>query len=590
MLWLLLACYVPDVEVDLGADPDGDGYGPEVDCGPLDAAVNPGAEEVWYDGVDQDCSETSDYDQDGDGFASAVAPDERGLYGTDCDDRDAATSPGSEEECDERDNDCDGETDEGAALEACRWRGELSLTEADIKFEGDTFQAFAGSAVSGVGDLDGDGQGDLLVGAYHQSGGDSFAGAGYLFFSSGALAEGEAILRVDSADLILVGEREFGFAGATGASAGDIDGDGYADLWVGASGDDAMGDGAGAAYLVLSSSLLEYHGDTFNLSAADLKFVGEGAGDYLGSAQSITVPEGIGDDIFLLVGAPLQEVDGYGAGAVYFILDSNALAAGESILGIGEADVKLEGTGGVQMGIAVSGGGDVDGDGQADVLVGSWGRGAYLLLSDSLTDARGTTIGTENIDLWLKPGTNGNLAGVAVSILGDVDGDGRADVAVGDPYYHTSEDRLGMAYLLLSSGTLNTLPASISLDTGDFKWLGEYDNDEAGFAVSSAGDVDGDGRIDLLVGTPQDYESSDAGAAYLLLSSGSLSKGGTTRSLSEADLRLSGEAGGDAAGIAISTAGDVNGDGFDDLVIGAPFNDAGGEDAGAAYLLFGRSF
>jgi len=112
--------------------------------------------------------------------------------------------------------------------------------------------------------------------------------------------------------------------------------------------------------------------------------------------------------------------------------------------------------------------------------------------------------------------------------------------------------------------------------------VGEGSNDYAGRSLSPAGDVDGDGSDDLLVGSHYDDEGGfDAGCAYLVLDSPS-----GTLSLADAQVKLTGESGNDEVGV-VARAGDQNLDGYDDLLIGAPFDDDGGVDAGALYVVFG---
>ena len=111
LVLLLLACRITAADVDAALDPDGDEFGPRRDCAPRDGAVYPGAEETWYDGVDQSCS-GNDFDQDGDGFASAIVPNRDGVLGEDCDDFDGAVNPGVDEVWyDGVDQNCDGGDD-----------------------------------------------------------------------------------------------------------------------------------------------------------------------------------------------------------------------------------------------------------------------------------------------------------------------------------------------------------------------------------------------------------------------------------------------------------------------------------------------
>ncbi|MBJ95529.1 MAG: hypothetical protein CMP23_13785, partial [Rickettsiales bacterium] len=114
---------------------------------------------------------------------------------------------------------------------------------------------------------------------------------------------------------------------------------------------------------------------------------------------------------------------------------------------------------------------------------------------------------------------------------------------------------------------------------------GEAAGDQSGSSVSTAGDVDGDGLDDILIGAPEnDDSSSGAGKSYLVLASSIAAAG--RFSLATADAAFVGEAAGDNSGASVSTAGDVNGDGLDDLLMAAPYNDSSGtNDAGKSYLI-----
>ena len=124
-------------------------------------------------------------------------------------------------------------------------------------------------------------------------------------------------------------------------------------------------------------------------------------------------------------------------------------------------------------------------------------------------------------------------------------------------------------------------------------WLGELsrvvltgqDDDHAGWSVAAAGDFDGDGYDDILIGAPNDGQDSDdnTGRAYLVY--GPVQR---DMSLADADLIFQGESASDLLGASVCGAQDLNGDGYPDLVISAPGDDTNGSYAGAVYVIFGR--
>ena len=595
---------IDDSPVDIQqyyADADSDGYGDadsstescdvpsgyttdDTDCDDTDATVSPDGEEVC-DEVDNDCDGTTDEDDaadastwhadsDGDGFGDAdsttAACDVPSGYvadDTDCDDDDGDTWPGATEVCGDRViNDCDGTLSD--AFSACGLSGDIDLTDADAVLHGEDSLDYAGYTVSHAGDINGDGLSDVLIGAYRDEEGGSDAGSAYLVLGlgSGSLAD---------ADAHFIGEDSDDFAGWALSGAGDVDGDGYDDLLIGAYGDDDGNPGAGATYLFFGSVT----GD-LDLSAADAKLIGEDSGDFAGWAVSSAGDvDGDGlDDI--LIGAYGDDDGGTKSGAAYLLFGG---VTGD--LDLSAASVQLTGERNSDFaGHAVSGAGDVDGDGLDDLLVGAYGdddsgseAGAvYVVLGGVSAD-----IDLSAADYKITGEDSGDYLGYSVAGVGDFDGDGLEDILLG-----ACQDDVGGSYSGAAYVVLGGLSGDISVTSAHAALIGESNADYAGWSVSGAGDVDGDGLDDLLIGAYGDDDNgSNAGAAYLIL--GGLSG---YLDLSIADAKLRGEGSGDYAGRSVSGGGDIDGDGLSDLIVGAYGEDTGGSAAGSAYMVLGGGY
>jgi hypothetical protein len=498
-------------------------------------------------------------DRDGDGHSTCDG---------DCDDEQAAINPGAIDGL-LADRDCvEGIVDNSLAL-------------AEHSFVGEAAGDYLGTAVSSACDVDGDGLGDLLVGAPHSDDGGSGAGKAYLILGSSLGTTVEIDLSL--ADHSFVGENIDDDAGISVSCAGDVDGDGLDDILVGAKKNDDGGSAAGKAYLVLGASLGS--SPEIDLSLADYSFVGEASGDNSGvDVSSAGDVDGDGlDDI--LVGASTNDGGGSDSGRAYVVLGSSLGISPE--IDLSDADHSFVGeNAGDYAGFAVSTAGDVDGDGLDDILVGAYGNDdggsfagkAYLVLGSSLL------AGTQGIDLSLADhsfvGESAmDYLGVAISSAGDVDGDGLDDILVGARHNGVG---IGKAYLILGASLGTT--AEIDLSLADHSFVGENIGDLAGWSVSSAGDVDGDGLGDLLVGAPHNNDGgSFAGKVYLIF--GASLGGAAEIDLSLADRSFMGENAEDYVGRSISSAGDVDGDGLDDILVGAYGSDDGGSYAGKAYLI-----
>jgi len=508
-------------------------------------------EEIWYDGVDRDCDGWSDDDADRDGHDL----DTRG--GDDCDDDRDDVNPDADEHCNRIDDDCDTEVDEDSAIDAPTWHEDADGDTWGLDGTGVTSCVGPDGTVDRAGDCDDDdplenpGEVEICGDGLDNDCDGSPSSCGLA--SVADLGDADHVLRGTSRD----------------DDAGDWDGDGSQDLLIGAPGAGSTGEAYAVLGPITSGGLLPAVATTLASGPAGDTFA------YAVSSAGDIDGDGLED---LAIGDYLDASGGREAGLVSILLGSDLPTSGTAP----SASYLYEAEGpAARAGNCLAMPGDVDGDGTDDLLVGAYkARGdtsasgaAYLVTRHS---PGRDTLG--NVGSKLRGESVSDSAGYAVAAPGDVDGDGLGDLLISAPGADSGGGSSGTVYLVLG-GFANAI---VSLSSADATLIGDS-GDSAGTALDSAGDQDGDGLPDLLIAaTAYNEGGSFTGATYVV--SGLVSG---PNALASADATLTGEGGGDHSGVAVADLGDTNGDGWDDLMIGAYGTDDNGTDSGNAYFVLG---
>ncbi|MEX2648200.1 MAG: hypothetical protein WD673_04210 [Alphaproteobacteria bacterium] len=482
--------------------------------------------------------------------------------------------------------------------------------QGGFKIVGEDDQDTAGGAVASVGDVNGDGFDDVIIGAIGESTAANGAGAAYVVFGK---ADGFA--NVDLGDIAagiggfkIVGENALDLLGDNVASAGDIDGDGFDDIVLGVNGNDAGDNLAGATYVIFGKGTAFDTIDLDDIAAGvgGFKLIGEDALD--GSGASVASAGDInGDGLADFIIGATGDDDGDGgvnpaSGAAYVVFGKTAEFAtiDLSVIAGNAGGFKIIGEGaGDGAGGTVGSAGDVNGDGFDDLLVGAAGDDQTFPQAGAAYVVFGKTAGFANIDLEnlgaagfkiVGEFNSDLLAGSGLDSAGDVNGDGFDDILVGAHGNDAGGAYAGAAYVVFGKAAGFATVDLRNPGNAAFKIVGEAAGDQMGRFVGHAGDVNGDGYDDMVVGAST-AGADDAGAAYVVF--GKASGFGTINlddvALGIGGFKIAGEDAGDRAG-PVAAAGDVDGDGFDDLIVGAGTDEEGGINAGSAHVLFGRDF
>ena len=467
-----------------------------------------------------------------------------------------------------------------------------------------------GSSVSSAGDVNGDGLGDLIVGTRNSdpspgsNDGKSYVVFGKTSGTSIELSDIEA-----GAGGFVINSLAKAHSGYRVSAAGDVNGDGLGDVIIGA--EDANYS-AGTSYVVFGKA----DGAAVESSAiangiGGFVINGQAAGDDSGgsvSAAGDVNGDGLAD---LIVSAEFATPPGQNSfdGRSYVVFGKTngaAVSLGDIAIGIGGFAIDGQSH---STGSGVSSAGDVNGDGLADLIIGAplFGHDSTVGTGASYV-VFGKTDGAEINLSSIRDGVGGFVingqaaydgSGITVSAAGDVNGDGLADFLVDSHGGHPGEGvDIGRSYVVFGKSN----GSAVDLDTiadgsGGFVVNGEPFGDYNQITSSAAGDVNGDGLADLIVGV--------ISAVYVPVAGGGVSStfvdctsyvvfgkaSGTAINLNDiangmGGFAINGMTADDFSGHSVSAAGDVNGDGLADLIVGAPNASGIG---GKSYVIFGST-
>lgn len=465
----------------------------------------------------------------------------------------------------------------------------------------------SGYSVAGGGDVNGDGLADTIIGAYTADVDGNGEGRVFVAFGKPGVATVSLLDLVDGeGGFVIDGVDDGDRTGFSVANGGDVNGDGLADVIVGAPQVDAVDDDEGRVYVVFGKTdALPVELVSLELDGAGFVIDGIAIDDFTGSAVgggSDIDGDGLDD---VLVGA--AQADGnslVNSGRVFVVhgkqdgdpvdlLDVEDGIGGFAIDGIATED---------RAGDAVAGLGDVDGDGLEDFVIGvplgnaggsNSGR-AVVVLGRTAT----TSLDLDDIAAgaggFVVEGTNAlDQLGDAVASAGDVDGDGRADFVLGAPGAEDDVNLQGRSYVVFGKAdTAAVLASDIAQGDGGFVIDGESEGDLSGWSVGGGVDVDGDGHADVLVGAQNaDYAALVAGRSYVVYGSNSMPAAVALAdvALGTGGFAIDGEMTNDVSGWAIAGGADISGDGLGDVLVGA-YGAPGGADIGRSYVVFGGDF
>ncbi|MEA2495029.1 MAG: hypothetical protein QOJ29_2940 [Thermoleophilaceae bacterium] len=448
-------------------------------------------------------------------------------------------------------------------------------TQANVRIDGAAAGNVLGEYGTSAGDFDGDGVTDLIVT-------NSAVASAWVIF--GSAAGGNVSLASPASRAIKISGVVFHWA----SGGQDVNGDGLGDVVLG-------GSGADAAYVVFGSKS-RVDVDVTSLGVRGFKMTGA-AGDGTGASVAMA-PDMNGDGKGeVVVGAFGTGNNGRAGSGSAYVVFGTASTSTISLPALGSAGYRIDGAVANHCaGSVVAAGPDVTGDCVPDVLVGAPGASFSFATAGAVYVVGGKAT-TSNIDLnaactcfRIDGQRASDQLPRSLAITPDMNGDGLGEAIVGTDFADNptaGDGSAGSAYVVFGKATTTSV-ALAALGSGGFRVDGEKGTDQAARSLASAGDVNGDGKPDFVLGAlfADNNSRNGSGSAYVIFGTAATTTV-SLGSLGSAGFRIDGAATGDNVGRSVGSGGDFNADGRPDVVTGGEFADNGGNNTGSEYVVYG---
>jgi len=576
----------PDMYSDNQTDTDGDGHGDDCDDFPEDPDQYLDTDGDGISDSNDNCpyadnADQCDTDADGEGNTCDEDDDNDSLideYDLDCpysagdcseeNDQDGDGVADDEDNCPSVSNVCQADSDNDGVGDSCETDDGMPNS---VEFTGvnETIDGLLGQSVASSGDLNGDNIDDLVIGA-------PAAGRVYIIYGQSGYHDGTSI---DEADVIFTEENSGDYAGYSVAIIDDMNEDGKDELLIGAY---KHNNRTGRTYLIYGAEL----SGTISLSdvgnsVSGAYFFGENENDYSGFAiSSAGDVDGDGKGDFLIGAYNFRSgSSGQMKGRTYLIYGTDFTIAEKPLSRISTNYDGAKFTGentNDYSGRAVSGTGDTNGDGCADFIIGTNGAQKvyffYGICGDSKISGDLSLADTDHI---YTDSDSATYFGSSLSPAGDTNGDGYDDFLIGAKFASTDESYAGKTYLVFGKEGMAAGEKVMNRLMNNGHAISFDGNQNTGLnstQLAGGGDFNGDGYTDIAMGTPN--ASDNAGNVYMFLLDqtyqNSVSTEYATNTFTGNESEYLGMYG-------LSLDGDINGDGYTDLIIGSPntTNEAG---------------